>query len=71
MTYTLALKSQRAQLIVNNLNNGTKIISEPDAHGYVKILIVIEDSTDVLSIYHSGIAAAEQMEEEFAAKVGR
>jgi hypothetical protein len=70
MTYTLFLKPQRAQLIVNNLNNGTKIVGEPNADGYAKIEIVINDSTDVLFLYHSGIDAAAQMDKEFAAEVG-
>ena len=67
MTYTLTFKQQRAQLIVNNLNNGTKIVSEPDADGYVKIEIVIEYASDVLFLYHSGIDAARQIDDEVRA----
>jgi len=65
MTYSIVLKEQRAQLVVKELNNDTKITSEPDNEGWVSVQVVIEGSFDVLALYHAGMEAKRQMDKEF------
>lgn len=65
MTYNFSLKEQRAQLVVNEMNNGTKIISESDKDGWVRLEVVVESSYDALCLYHAGFAACRQMDKEF------
>jgi hypothetical protein len=64
MTHNIILKEQRAQLVVKEMNNGTKIISEPDQDGWVRLEVVIEGTFDILSLYHAGMSACRQMEKE-------
>lgn len=65
MTYLMCLKESRAQVVVKEMNNDTKIISQPDQDGYVKISVVIDSFVDVLSMYHAGMEAKAQMDREF------
>lgn len=65
MTYKITLKEQRAQLVVNELNNATRITSEPDQDGWVCLEIHLDSSYDALCLYHAGVAAKRQMDEEF------
>ena len=44
MTHTFSLREQRAQIVVKEMNNGTKIASEPDQDGWVKLEVVIESA---------------------------
>ena len=66
MTETIFLRENRAQLVVNEMNNGTKIISEPDHDGWVKISVEINDKYDMLALYHAGQRAARIVDEEYA-----
>jgi hypothetical protein len=71
MKYKMLLKESRAQLVVKELNNGTKIVSEPDQDGYVALEVEIDNRVDILSLYHAGMEAARQMDREWeAAKRG-
>ena len=70
MTYTICLHKQRAQLVVKGLNNGTRIVSEPDSDGWVKLEVVISHSCDILHLYHAGMSAERQRDLEFRAEVG-
>jgi hypothetical protein len=65
MTFTIALKESRAQLVVKELNNDTKIISELDSDGWVRLEVVINNSFDALQLYHSGMEVARQMDNEW------
>ena len=55
MKYTLTLLERRAQVIVNEMEGQAMITSMPDNDGYVKILIEIRHSADLLFLYHAGI----------------
>jgi hypothetical protein len=68
MTYKIILKEQRAQLVVKELNNATRITSEPDHEGWVSIEVHINNGYDALSLYHAGMRAQMQAEKEFAAE---
>jgi hypothetical protein len=65
MTYKISLKESRAQLVVKELNNGTKITSEPDNDGWVVLEVEIDHAFDILSLYHAGMEAARQMDNEW------
>jgi len=69
MTYTMCLRESRAQIVVNEMNNGTQIISEPDSDGYVRLSVVIEGSYDILSLYHAGMAAQVQLDKQYRESV--
>ena len=64
MTYLIALKESRAQIVVDSLNNGTRIVSRLDNDGYVKLEVVINSFIDVLSLYHAGMDAQVALERE-------
>jgi hypothetical protein len=64
MTHKIVLKEQRAQLVVKEMNNGTKITSEPDAEGWVALEVEIVGSSDVLALYFAGMSAARQADRE-------
>lgn len=66
-TFKIVLREQRAQLVIKELNNETRIISEPDAEGWVKVEVVLRNSYDALCLYHAGMAARAQMDAEFEA----
>ena len=57
MTYKITLKKDRAEIVVRELNNETKIISEPDEYGWVKIQVVLNNDWDALQLYHAGMRA--------------
>ena len=65
MTYKISLKEQRAQVVVNTMNNGTKIVGEPDQEGWVTIVIEINNDYDALSLYHAGMEAKAQQNREW------
>lgn len=65
MTFTILLKESRAQLVVNKMNNGTSIISECDADGWVRLNVVIDSSWDTLQLYHAGMDAQQQQDNEW------
>lgn len=65
MTYKIVLREQRAQLVVKEMNNGTRITSEPDNEGWVGLEVVIDNGYDILSLYHAGMSAQRQHDEEF------
>ena len=64
MTHTIILKERRAQLVVKEMSNGTKIVSEPNQEGWVKVEVQIDRDWDALSLFHAGIEARKQLEEE-------
>tara|TARA_R110000868_G_scaffold34853_2_gene125458 strand:- start:512 stop:757 length:246 start_codon:yes stop_codon:yes gene_type:complete len=65
MTHTISLKESRALIVVKEMKNGTKIVSEPDQDGWVKLEVVISDSWDVLQMYHAGMEARAELDREF------
>lgn len=65
MKYKISLKEQRAQLVVKELNNGTKITSEPDEEGWVCLEVEIDHAFDVLAMYHAGMEATRQADREW------
>jgi hypothetical protein len=67
MVYTISLKEQRAQVIIKEMNNSTKIISGPDEEGWCRVAIEITHDFDALSLYHAGMEAKKQFDKEFAA----
>jgi len=69
MTYTIVLKEQRAQIVVKELNNGSKIVTEPDGDGWVKVAVEINRDYDILALYHAGMEARVQMENEWKTPV--
>lgn len=69
MVYTISLKERRAQLVVEQMNNSTKIVSGPDEDGWVRVAIEITHDIDALSLYHAGMDAKSQMDKEFDAGV--
>lgn len=69
MTYKIVLKERRAQLVVKEMNNGTKIISEPDQEGWVTVAVELSHDFDALALYHAGMEAKRQMDQDFKAGV--
>lgn len=69
MTYKIYLREPKAQIVVNELKNGTKITSEPDENGWVELEVVIENRVDVLHLYHAGMEAERYADAEFRSKV--
>ena len=71
MKYKISLKESRAQLVVKEMNNGTKIVGEPDQDGWVALEVEIDHAFDILAMYHAGMEAAKQSDKEWeAAKQG-
>ena len=64
MTYRICLKEQRAQVVVKEMNNGTKIVGEPDNEGWVTLEVEIDGTFDVLALYHAGMEAMRQVDRE-------
>lgn len=58
MNYTLPILKDRAEMIVNSMNNETKIMTQPDSKNFVNINIEIKDALDLLNLYHAGITTA-------------
>ena len=69
MTHTIQLKERRAQVVVKEMNNATKIISQPDEDGWVKIEIAVDSSWDALQLFHAGMSAQSQLTNEHNAGV--
>ena len=68
MVYTISLKEQRAQLVVKEMNNSTKIVSDTaDEEGWVRVAIEISNDFDALCLYHAGMEAKRQLDKEFEA----
>ena len=67
MVYTISLKEQRAQLVIKEMKNSTQIVSGPDEEGWVRVAIEISCDFDALSLYHAGMEAKRQMDNEFEA----
>jgi hypothetical protein len=65
MTYNFSLKESRAQIVVKEMNNGTKIVTEPDSNGWVSLEVHIDTGYDALCLYHAGMSACRQMDREF------
>jgi hypothetical protein len=65
MTYKIILKEQRAQVVVKERNNGTRITSEPDNEGSLSLEVEIDHASDVLALYHSGMEACRQQQGEW------
>jgi hypothetical protein len=65
MTYKISLKEQRAQVVVNAMNNGTRITSEPDNEGWVSLEVEIHHASDALALYHAGMEASRQQQREW------
>jgi hypothetical protein len=69
MTYTILLKERRAQVVVKEMNNGTQIVSEPDQDGWVKVAVELVHDFDALALYHAGMEAKRQMDQDWEAGV--
>ena len=69
MTHTFSLKESRALVVVKEMNNGTKILTEPDKDGWVRVEVVIESGYDALCLYHAGVAGCRLMDREFEASL--
>jgi len=67
MTYTIYLREAKAQIVVNELNNGTRIVGEVGEDGYVALEVVIENRIDVLHLYHAGMEAERHSDREWNA----
>ena len=52
-------------MVVKEMNNGTKIVGEPDNEGWVTVVVEINNDYDVLSLYHAGMAAKVQQQHEY------
>ena len=57
MTYSFFVKSQRAQHIVNELEDRAKIVTEEDKDGFVKVEMNINNDYDLLCLFHAGVRA--------------
>ena len=69
MVYTISLKEQRAQLVVKEMNNTTKILSGPDEEGWCRVSIEISKDWDALQLYHAGMEAQKQFDRDWKAGV--
>lgn len=69
MTYTIILKERRAQLVVNEMNNGTKIVTEPDHEGWVKVAVELTHDYHALALYHAGMEAKKQFDADWKSGV--
>jgi len=57
MTYRIWISDDRVEFLVNELGDKAKVLDKKEGVATTPIEITIEDSMDVLNVFHAGIRA--------------
>ena len=61
MKYTMSVLQRRAFVIAEEMGGRVLILTSPDENGYVRIEIEINNSIDLLDLYHAGMSNGIQL----------
>ena len=59
MTYKLFLLEERIPFLMDEMPHGKVKVIETDSHGMTTLDITIDDSFDLLKVFHAGMAVGE------------
>ena len=60
MTYTIFLCEERIPFLMDEMSHGKIKVIETDGHGMTTVEITIDDSFDLLKVFHAGISVGEK-----------
>lgn len=64
MKYTISVLQRRAFVIAEEMGGKALILTSPDENGYVRIEIEINNSIDLLDLYHAGMSNGLKLSKE-------
>lgn len=71
MKHTISVLQRRAFVIVEEMGGKALILTSPDEDGYVRIEVEINNSIDLLNLYHAGVSNGMQLCREASREASR